>query len=240
MSIFLVALLSVTTQVTAQTPETPSRAESTQPNSTSAKSPHEVRRAISAALRAEATAADGGTHAEAVRELCELFHEVRTQADMSEKSRIQWTAKVRSRLLRVQKRIETRDQRVLDFGEAGTSSQLVKRSTELVSVTISKSVAGSKSKDCVSSPESVTEAVLSKLAVSSPGSSGGRAVPADDGQDLVELIQATISPEIWDVNGGAASIYYFRPLHALVVRAPGGVHGQSADALKQLRAVAAP
>lgn len=68
------------------------------------------------------------------------------------------------------------------------------------------------------------------------GALGGAAVPPDDGQILVELIQRTIAPDIWDVNGGNASIGYFPQLHALVVRAPGGVHRRIGGALGKLRA----
>ena len=64
-------------------------------------------------------------------------------------------------------------------------------------------------------------------------SRGGAA--AENGQALVELIQATIAPEVWDVNGGQATIFYFAPVHALVVRAPGEVHRQAAGLLDNVR-----
>ena len=48
----------------------------------------------------------------------------------------------------------------------------------------------------------------------------------DYGQVLVELIRQTISPEFWDVNGGPGVILYYRPGHALVVRATGDVHAR--------------
>jgi hypothetical protein len=56
----------------------------------------------------------------------------------------------------------------------------------------------------------------------------------DYGPDLVELIQKTISPPTWDVNGGPGAIYYFRPQRALVVSAPGEVHEQLVDLLEQM------
>jgi hypothetical protein len=58
---------------------------------------------------------------------------------------------------------------------------------------------------------------------------------ADYGQDLVDLIHAVIQPDIWDVNGGPASVVYYRPLQVLVVRAPGEVHDQIGGALNGLR-----
>jgi hypothetical protein len=72
-----------------------------------------------------------------------------------------------------------------------------------------------------------------------PAGAGARAGAGgiiDYGPDLVELIQATISPSTWDINGGNGSIVYFAPLRVLVVSAPGEVHGDVADVLGQLRA----
>jgi hypothetical protein len=57
----------------------------------------------------------------------------------------------------------------------------------------------------------------------------------DYGPQLVELIQRTIRPDVWDVNGGEGSIVYFRPLRVLVVTAPGEVHGQLGGLLNGFR-----
>jgi hypothetical protein len=54
-------------------------------------------------------------------------------------------------------------------------------------------------------------------------------------QSLIDLIQATVSPEIWDINGGQSSIRYFANGHALVVRAPGDTHDNLGGLLQQLR-----
>ncbi|MEM1013634.1 MAG: hypothetical protein AAGI46_15610, partial [Planctomycetota bacterium] len=43
-------------------------------------------------------------------------------------------------------------------------------------------------------------------------------------QDIVDLIQATVSPNVWDVNGGTASIRVFQG--QLVVNAPRSVHAK--------------
>lgn len=59
--------------------------------------------------------------------------------------------------------------------------------------------------------------------------------PADFGPMLVALIQDTISPPSWDVNGGSSTIQYWRPGMALVVRAPQGVHEQIGPVMGQLR-----
>jgi hypothetical protein len=62
------------------------------------------------------------------------------------------------------------------------------------------------------------------------------ATATDFGPELVELIEATISPATWNVNGGNGAIVYYAPLHALVVSAPDEVHGQIGDLLGQLHA----
>lgn len=64
---------------------------------------------------------------------------------------------------------------------------------------------------------------------------GGRAQQADNGQALVELIQATISPASWDVNGGQSTIVYYAPRQALVVRAPAEVHSRTRRLLRDMR-----
>ena len=68
------------------------------------------------------------------------------------------------------------------------------------------------------------------------GMGGGVLGPADydHGQELVDLIQKTISPGSWDINGGPGSIYYWRPGRAIVVRQTDEVHGRLGDVLQQM------
>lgn len=61
---------------------------------------------------------------------------------------------------------------------------------------------------------------------------GGRQAEA---QKLIDLIQATVRPETWDVNGGRGSIVYFANGHGLVVLAPEDVHDDLGGLLRQLR-----
>jgi hypothetical protein len=58
--------------------------------------------------------------------------------------------------------------------------------------------------------------------------------PPDAGEDLVALIQKTIAPSSWDINGGPGSIQYWRPGHALVIRASEDVHEQIGGVMGQL------
>ncbi len=66
------------------------------------------------------------------------------------------------------------------------------------------------------------------------GRNAGRNFP-DYGPLLVQLIQSTISPASWDVNGGTSTIVYYRPGRALVVRAPQSLHGKIGPLLGQLQ-----
>lgn len=69
----------------------------------------------------------------------------------------------------------------------------------------------------------------------SRGAFGGGAV-RDHGEELVRLIEHTIDPEFWDVNGGPGAIFYYAPLHALVVRATDEIHRKIGGAVGGLRA----
>jgi len=67
------------------------------------------------------------------------------------------------------------------------------------------------------------------------GGMGRPGMARDDyGDELVELIQTTIAPTTWDVNGGPGSIYYWRNQRAIVVRQMGDVHDQIGGLLEQM------
>ncbi len=74
------------------------------------------------------------------------------------------------------------------------------------------------------------------------GAPGGATAAAavDYGPELVDLIQRVISPEVWDINGGPATVVYYRQGRALVVRAPSEVHHQVGQVVRDLRAAAGP
>ena len=63
--------------------------------------------------------------------------------------------------------------------------------------------------------------------------SGGAFVGEAD--DLIRLIQTTVTPGVWDVNGGSATIMYYERVHALVVRAPWSTHDQTQGLVDGLR-----
>ena len=61
---------------------------------------------------------------------------------------------------------------------------------------------------------------------------GASAARADE---LIRLIQATIAPDTWDVNGGRGTIRFWSPNPALVIRQTGEVHHQIGGTLGALR-----
>ena len=58
---------------------------------------------------------------------------------------------------------------------------------------------------------------------------------AANGQALIDLIERTINPDFWDVNGGPGTIIYYAPLQCLVVLATGEVHEQIGGVLDAVR-----
>jgi hypothetical protein len=60
--------------------------------------------------------------------------------------------------------------------------------------------------------------------------------PTDFGPELVELIEAVVSPSTWRINGGNGAIVYYSPKQVLVVSAPDDVQAQVGGVLRQLNA----
>jgi general secretion pathway protein D len=58
---------------------------------------------------------------------------------------------------------------------------------------------------------------------------------ATDAQQLIDLIQTTIAPETWAVNGGEGTLFFYAPLNVLVVRQTAEVHEQIGGTVGQLR-----
>ena len=85
-------------------------------------------------------------------------------------------------------------------------------------------------------PSNMSATVLDSqsVTVDDAGAFGGAG--RDFGQDLVELIQRTIAPETWDVNGGRGTIMYYAPLRVLVIRQTAKVHGRVGGVVGGLRA----
>jgi hypothetical protein len=195
------------------------------PSEGQVSSPHrslkEMRHDVHAALRAEALSRREGENAPAVIRLVDLYRELAAHPQRDESTVItQLGLKLRARLRNVSDRIERqidRSDRDVDKKEGSPARVL---------------------------PE--THVLAQQIAVpggAGPGQGGqaaagqsGVAQTIDYGPQLVDVIQQTISPATWDINGGNGAVVYFAPLRVLVVSAPGSVHDEISDVLGQLRA----
>jgi hypothetical protein len=155
-----------------------------------------------------------------IEEILFVHQELREDDAMAGSQREYYTAKVESRLNQL-------------------SIQLKKR------IARNKRLAKRRPPQQIRIPENPGEQLAQRVGGAAPPVQplvGGGGAPArgrqpndDYGQQLVDLIQKTIAPSTWDVNGGLGTIYYWRPGRALVVRQTGEVHEQMGDALGQLR-----
>lgn len=185
---------------------------------------HEYQQRISELLKRESQAKSSKTRAVAVRDLCEvhrqLVHDSRYEASDVLK---EYRGRVWSRLTKI--KTELKQQLARDRVNKETLDDLA---------TMERADALS-----LAAAESLTSSLsLLGAAQGGPGrllAFGGGAVPPDWGPDLVDLIERTINPAFWDVVGGPGSIYYYRPLQCLVVRATAEVHGNVGNLLGDVR-----
>jgi len=163
--------------------------------------PHALRQEIRDALRAEATAESRDERVAAVLKLLELAPQVATVKPMSEKDRLALQTKIRYRLLQLDKSL-ARDATANGGGADGDPGDAL---IELIESTIApktwKRVGGSG----VIKPFRRGQPVAG---FGGAGAQGGGAL-ADQHEALIELIQNTIAPDTWDVNGGPGVIRYW-------------------------------
>jgi hypothetical protein len=180
---------------------------------------HAIRREVSALLRRDNASAADSARAAAVRRMTEIYREVVGDARFITSPTLQQQkSKLWTRLTRV--RDELKRQR------AAQRRQPANRGAESLGYAVESQVAAHL--------EISSQSLGGPWALAA-GAAGGGAVADDWGDELIELIQNTIDPSQWNVNGGTAAIAYYRPVHALVVRASSEVHGQVEAALGGLR-----
>ena len=156
----------------------------------------------------------------AVEELLYVYQELREDSEMAGSQREYYSKKVAYRLEQLSLELKKRIARNKRLGKPKPPQRV--RDHEEVAENLGQRAA---------------PAGGAATAPSGSGMMGGqRRAPNDDyGQQLVELIQKTVAPSTWDVNGGLGTIYYWRPGRALVVRQTGEVHDRMGDTLDQLR-----
>jgi len=188
---------------------------------------HAIQAEISDLLRREAQAKEPSARAGVVQRMCELHGEIlRDSRYVTSDTLAEYRIRLWSRLRRVQADLK----------------QQIARSTDKHDKQAAEDYAALAAADSTSiaAADSLAES-LAMLDQSQGGPGyllgfGGRAVPPDFGQDLVDLIEQTINPAFWDTNGGPGTIVYYAPLRCIVVRATSEVHGNIGGLVGGLRA----
>jgi hypothetical protein len=171
---------------------------------------HQINERIGKGIRQVSLAKTDEQIAEAVFDLTELHREVVADPRFTESGVLQgYRRRIASKLRQaerdISRELKNREKRPSlaqskDPLESEYVGQVVSHQLSLVGLTLG-------------GPSRLLDEVTQR------GGFGGRGIP-DFGNRLVQLIQSTISPKAWDVNGGPATIIYYRPLFLLVVRAP--------------------
>lgn len=170
----------------------------------------DLRRSVKAAL-AKPLGEDAEEHASQARELLALHAKVTARESLTTSERERLLTRLRGRLARLAKSLAR------DLADV--------RANE------SKAATGSESAAGVSQSASASTSGLAQTPP--PGAAGGAS--QTDAQSLIDLIQATIAPSSWDVNGGQGSIVYWQLGQALVVRQTSEVHEQLGGVVGRLR-----
>ena len=186
----------------------------------------EIDKEVAAAMREQARAETKAERAAAIRELTRLYVEIKNDPRL-ENSDILKACKARlwSRLTRVQKDLR----RELD--RAAKAAARDPAAAELHAIR--------EASDSLASQMSLTNYSLGGpgYVFQQAGGALGGGTQEDYGEELIELIQRTIAPTFWDTAGGPGSMFYFKPLMALVVSATAEVHDNVGGLLGALRRV---
>ena len=191
---------------------------------------HEIERDMTEALRSEVRAATPEARTIAVRMMCEVYRELVTDPRLETSETLKsYRAKLWSRMTRIQRELEQRQARQAREAPGRAPGTVESPTTESQAM---RDAAASLAEQLTLSH--YTLGGPGYVLAHSGGARGGAAVQ-DHGQELIDLIQRTISPDFWDVAGGPGSMFYYRPLMALVVRATSEVHGDVGGLLGALR-----
>ncbi|MGB7345453.1 MAG: hypothetical protein WBD20_14660 [Pirellulaceae bacterium] len=165
-------------------------------------------------LREHAMADDSATQQQLTTALCDLYVVLRSDDRYWQSDMLQQDAgKIRRRLLTTASQIT-----------AKLRHQKIVRPTELGDWVDDAIEKASEKRDSESSSD---ESIQPPAAMAAGGI-------ADNGWQLVELIQRVVAPDFWETNGGSGTIQYFAMRRVLVVRATSDVHEQIRDLLLAL------
>jgi hypothetical protein len=187
--------------------EAETRAETSAAVETTVRPPHELRKAVSDALKRSAPASNPDPYAVAP-DLIDLYEELRADTRIEQFDRKRLRGLVRTRLDALARQLEKESARPQNVKGRG---------------------------DVLAQQGLPPAAGFGAGGPNAGGIAGPQAGPPDNGQLLVDLIKRTIAPTTWDDAGGPGSIYYYRPLRVLVIRQTGEIHERIGGALGGLR-----
>jgi len=194
---------------------------------TAARSPQQLRDAVAAALH-RLDAANGADRATAVKSLVEVYRDLGRDQLLKPYDRSRLGSQVRTRLQRVANQLRFAANRAADAQAdapdtvAGWINDVVGGPGDWILAQRLGGPAGAQA------------------GVGQPRGGGQGGSPLDqaanaNGLALVDLIQKTVAPDSWDVNGGPGSATYYNNLRALVVRQTDEVHSSLDSVLNGLR-----
>ncbi len=177
----------------------------------------QIERDMSAALKVEAAAKDSADRAAAIQSLCDLHAQIVSDDRHATSETLQsYRAKLWSRLIRIKRDLRREMTRTTGRPSAEQAeSQARMPAASMASALAVADIAGG-----------APTGLLAR---------GGAAQTVSNAQSLIELIERTIEPDFWDVNGGPGAIVYYPPLQCLVIRATSEVHGKIGGVLGGVR-----
>jgi hypothetical protein len=190
---------------------------------------HDIKSDINAFLKREATAETDAERIATIRDICALYLEIKRDPRLALQPTLQgYKNTVWTRL----HRLKIEFNRLVD-DETRHPAQIAKAESD----SDSQSLAQQLSREFEQQMQVVSRGTGGPVGIISQASGawGGGAI-RDNAAQLIELIQKTIEPESWDVNGGNGAIFFYQPLNALVVRATSEVHFEIGGAMGALRA----
>jgi hypothetical protein len=193
---------------------------------TQTRSGQELRNAVHEALRSQATAR-GAQIDKAVRELSALYQELSSTTQLNPREQRELRAVVRSRLMRIGEKLQRQLNPVESPAEVPPAA--------LAQVPANRAAAPANAPPNRAPARPNPGAAFGPGAQTAAGASAWDAMTSQNAQQLIDLIQTTIAPASWDVNGGPGTIVYFAPRQVLVVRQTGDVQDRVGAAIRGLR-----
>ncbi len=170
-------------------------------------------------LTEQANASSDLDLAQSTTALCDLYVLMRHDSRYPESEMLQGdAAKVRRRLLTTSGRLQNKLKRAGILRPAELSPQ------------IDKTLRDVSDQYTTGRIKSLSDLSDDDLMLKASGAGGA----ADNGWQLIEMIERVVTPDFWDKQGGVGTIQYFAMRRVLVVRATSDVHEQIQDLLMAL------